>query len=138
MSPRTRGPAGTWQKRLSHTAPGPSSGNRLDVACGPQTVKAGGMRDDLAVFARYARGLPGWLRETVGPEEALHRIEHRLRTREESFLTVLEHAVYAQERSPYRALLLHAGIRLDDARALVSTHGVEGTLDRLHGLGVYV
>jgi hypothetical protein len=94
--------------------------------------------DDLAVFARYAAGLPRFLRTPVGSAEAWRVLDERLRTRSTAFLTVLERAVYGHAASPYRALLLEAGVTLDDARRLVHEHGVEGALDRLHGLGVYV
>ena len=73
---------------------------------------------------------------TVG--EALAIVQERLRSRERNFLAVLERGIFGNPRSPYRALLDHAGYTLDDVRELVSKEGLEGTLERLRRDGVYV
>jgi hypothetical protein len=59
---------------------------------------------------RYATGLRGFLAATTGLEEARHTLLRRLQTREETFLRVLELGIYANPRSPYRRLLLQAGV----------------------------
>jgi hypothetical protein len=94
--------------------------------------------DELKIFASYVRRLPGFLRSPLSPEAARERIERQLREREQSFLTILEEAVYAYPRSAYRALLEAAGIELGDARRLVAERGLEGALEELHENGVYV
>lgn len=90
------------------------------------------------MFARYVRRLPEFLRTTVTPDEARRRVEEALRRREESFLGVLEHGVYANPRSPYRKLLEAAGAELGDVRRMVGELGLEPTLERLHDEGVHV
>jgi hypothetical protein len=59
-------------------------------------------------------------------------------TRAESLLGLLEHAVFGNARSPYRALMRAAGITTEDARRLVARDGVEGALGTLRDAGVHV
>jgi HAMP domain-containing protein len=97
-----------------------------------------GARADAAVALRYARGLRGFLRTPLTSAAAAAIFRERLARREHAFLAVLERAVYAHETSPYRALLVRAGVELGDVAKLVDEHGVEGALDRLHDAGVHV
>jgi hypothetical protein len=96
------------------------------------------VKSDAIAFARYARGLPRFLRHPLGQDEARARVKRRLEARAENFLAVVENAIFAQRTSPYRRLLEHAGVELGDLAALVRAEGVEGALERLHGAGVYV
>ncbi len=96
------------------------------------------MLNDVRAFARYAVGLRTFLRQTLTPEECRRQVEQSLRTRDQALLVILERCVYGHPRSPYRALLQHAGIELGDVERLVRESGLEGTLERLHGEGVYV
>jgi hypothetical protein len=70
--------------------------------------------------------------------EALEIIQDRLRNRDRNFLHVVEHGVYGNPASPYRALLDMAGCTLDDVREMVAREGLEGTLLHLRHAGVYV
>jgi hypothetical protein len=90
------------------------------------------------VAARYAVDLPRFLRTPVDGAEARQRISRALADRERSFLELLERAVYPQPDSPYRQLLLHAGVELGDVRNLVAQNGVEPALARLYDAGVRV
>jgi hypothetical protein len=65
-------------------------------------------------------------------------LAHHLETREESFLRILEHGIYANPKSPYRKLLLHAGVEFPDVVDLVRRYGVEGALAQLYDAGIYV
>jgi hypothetical protein len=65
-------------------------------------------------------------------------VVHELATRDRSFLTVVEQAIYGHPKSPYLALLRHAGIDLGDVAAVVASDGVEGALQTLVRAGVYV
>ena len=67
-----------------------------------------------------------YLRADLDEDAARARLAERLADRERLLLDVLRRGVYARPASPYRALLLHAGIEEDDAAALVLEHGVEG------------
>ena len=96
------------------------------------------MRSQLAEFRRYHAGLRQFLRTTVTEAECAERLRRELENRERSFLDVLERGVYAQPASPYRKLLEHAGVELGDVARLVEDDGIEGTLERLYGAGVYV
>ena len=79
-----------------------------------------------------------FLRRPLTPAESRALIEKRLGAREAAFLTMLERGVYAHAASPYRRLLVHAGIELSDVRRLVRDAGLEGALTRLHEAGVHV
>ncbi len=93
---------------------------------------------DIAVLARLARDVPRFLRTPVSAEAAHARVSERLASRDVRFLRMMEDAVYPHRRSPYRALLRHAGCELGDIRALVATEGLEGALRALSARGVYV
>jgi hypothetical protein len=99
-------------------------------------------RDDVAselvAFARFLGGLPGLVRRRMTVPEALAIVQQRLQSREANFLTVLERSVYANPKSPYRALLGMAGCTLGDARDLVQREGLDGALLHLRHAGVYV
>jgi hypothetical protein len=96
------------------------------------------MLADLKMFAGYAVGLRGYLRQPLTPEQCRRNILHERKHRAESFLRVLERGIYAQPRSPYRKLLEHAGIALGDMTELVRREGVEGALEKIYDAGVYV
>src|SRR5574342_616555 len=87
---------------------------------------------------RYAAGLKGFLRETLNQDEATALVQTQLERRAESFLSILELAVYARPHNPYRKLLKHAQIELEDVARLVGQDGVEGTLVKLRDSGVYL
>jgi hypothetical protein len=96
------------------------------------------MIDDLANFARYAWGLKGYLSDILTPERCRRMLIDGLENRDKSFLSILERGIYATSRSPYRKLLLHAGVEFGDAVRLVHQLGIEGTLAKLYDEGVYV
>jgi hypothetical protein len=93
--------------------------------------------DELKAFGRYARRLPSFLTERMTPELARDRIRRQLERREETFTEILDGAVFANPRSPYRAMLEAAGIERGDVVALIAERGLEGALERLHDAGVY-
>jgi len=92
----------------------------------------------LAMFARFAVGLPAHLRRRVTLEESRAEVERRLANREESFLRWLARGVYGHPGSPYRPLLAQAGCELGDLEARVRSRGLEATLEELRDAGVYV
>jgi hypothetical protein len=93
---------------------------------------------DARAFWRYVSGLPRFLRNPVEPAEAERQIERRLARREESFLTLVEHAIFGNPVSPYRRLLGHLGIEAGDVRTLLGDRGLEGALAELQAAGAYV
>ncbi len=94
--------------------------------------------ETLRMFVRYAGGIRGFLRAPLGADDGRRIVERQLRNRQETFLTVLERGVYGNRRSPYRALLEHAGVTFADAAALVARLGLESALEDLYDRGVYV
>jgi hypothetical protein len=94
--------------------------------------------EDFRAFVRYARRLPRFLRETLTREEARRGIEQQFGARHESFLTILDRAVYRNSRSPYRRLLDAEGIEFGDVAALVWDSGLEEALGRLYDAGVRI
>lgn len=63
---------------------------------------------------------------------------HGLAVREASFVRLVERGVYPDDNNPYRRLLKHAGIELEDLRQMVGRSGLEPTLATLFDAGVYV
>lgn len=95
--------------------------------------------NDLIKFSwRYATGLRKFLGTTVDLEAAQEVLGEQILRREETFLSVLERGIYANESSPYRRLLLHAGFQFEDVKEMVAQQGVENALLSLHRSGVYV
>ena len=96
------------------------------------------MLEELGVFTRYARGLPRFFRTTVTPATARRLVAEQHARRDESFLDLLERAVYGGRDNPYRALLAAADIELGDVRGLIDEHGLDLALRELQDSGVHV
>jgi len=94
--------------------------------------------DSLRAHASYARRLGAWLRSPHDLPASREVVSAALVRREAELLVTMRHGIYALERSPYLALLRHAGIELGDAETAVRDHGVEGALARLYDAGVRV
>ena len=94
--------------------------------------------EDAAMAARLTRDLPRFVRHPLGQAEVMARLRERLATREQRLLDVVRRAIYGHPRSPYLALLRHAGCELGDVERLVRTEGIEGALRTLADRGVYV
>jgi hypothetical protein len=94
--------------------------------------------EDLRLYGRYAAGLREFFRHQLSPADGAAIIQRQRAGRDQNFLQLLEHGVFAQPGSPYRRLLEHNGIELGDVEALVSDYGLEDALERLCDEGVYV
>ena len=92
----------------------------------------------LRMFGRYAKGMRGYLRTPIRAGEAGREIQRLREARAGAFLRVLERGVYGSPDSPYRALLVHAGVEHSDVAALVAERGVEGALEVLYDAGCRV
>jgi hypothetical protein len=90
------------------------------------------------MFARFAAGLPRFLRRTISLEEAQSMVAHDLAERETNFLRLLKRGVYDNPRSPYLALLRWAGASYGDLEALVLREGIEAALEGLFEAGVRI
>lgn len=93
---------------------------------------------DALALGRYLSGLRRFLRSPIPPQRAISRVEQGLERREESFLDLVERAIYSNPASPYRRLLHHGGVEPGDLRSLVQRRGLEGALEALQEAGVYV
>ncbi len=113
------------------SSPIPSSRARL-------AEHEGSILADARMYARFAWGLPGFLRRRITLQQAEQTVRRRLAERETNFLRLLQRGVYGYPRSPYLPLLRHAGCELGDLRAMLRTRGIEGTLQALREAGVYV
>jgi hypothetical protein len=96
------------------------------------------MLDEMRMYARFALGLRGFLRQRIGLGEAHERLRRRLADREDGFLRIVERAVFENPESPYRPLFQLAGCTLADLRREVKARGLEPALERLQEAGVYV
>jgi hypothetical protein len=93
---------------------------------------------EIVGLLRFGAGLKHFVRERVSVEDARSIVRHRMQRRDLALLYKLEYAIFGYARSPYRALLRHAGCELGDVRKLVRENGVEGALERLRDVGIYV
>jgi hypothetical protein len=93
---------------------------------------------DLKMYARFAWGLRGFLRETITLEEAKAIVRRRMAEREANFLRLVERGIFGYPRSPYLPLLKLAQVELGDIQNMVWDKGLEDTLRALREVGVYV
>lgn len=101
-------------------------------------MKRDHVASELQAFAGFLTGVPRLVRRRMSVEEALAIVKDRLQNRERNFLDIVERSVFANPRSPYRALLTLAGYAVGDVRELLKREGLEGTLQQLRRDGVYV
>jgi len=93
---------------------------------------------DARMFGRFAFGLPRFLRSPIQPDRCADLLKDRLERREESFLSLIKGAVYANRSSPYLRLLQEADVDFEEIVKLVSREGIEATLEYLFDAGIYV
>ena len=91
--------------------------------------------EDARLAVRYLRGLPRFLRRPLSPEECLRRVREQLDSRDRTFVQLVERAIFANPRSPYRPLLAHLGIEAGDIAALVRDRGANGAAEALYDAG---
>jgi hypothetical protein len=94
--------------------------------------------NDATMFWRFARGLRGFLRDTLTPEQSEQILKTSLDSRQASFLALAKKGIFGIRRSPYWKLCAWAGVEYGDVEKLVRTEGLEATLKALHRAGVYV
>jgi hypothetical protein len=93
---------------------------------------------EVRMYARFARGLPGFFRRTISLHEAQAGVRQRLAEREANFLRMVERGIFGHPRSPYLPLLRLARVERGDIRRMVRERGLEDTLRALRKSGVYV
>jgi hypothetical protein len=94
--------------------------------------------DQARMFARFASGLPRFLRHPISLEQARHIVAQDNRERESNFLLLMRRAIYANAHGPYRALLDWAAVEYGDLESGVRKDGIEATLEKLFDAGVRI
>jgi hypothetical protein len=100
-----------------------------------------GLKSDLVKLnssLSLAAALPKFFRERVTLQRAEEEIKRLLDTRIARFFELAQTQIYKCPDSPYRKLLKHAGCEFADLQAQVQRHGLEETLVKLAGEGVYL
>ena len=76
--------------------------------------------------------LPFTLRRFFGsgpsPERAIEQLGVELKNREARFLSIVDKAVFGNQRNPYRRLFEHAGCSLGDLQNALELDGLDATL----------
>src|SRR5258706_4012264 len=96
------------------------------------------IKNGLGGLGRLAGALPAFFRDPITLARAREEIEKGVARRGENFLELARTRIYADPASPYLRLLKIAGCEFSDLRAGVLAHGLEATLTRLAGEGVYL
>jgi hypothetical protein len=86
--------------------------------------------------ARFAAGIVRYLREPLGPDDALEAVRSRVEDRDSSFLRLAEGAMLGEPRSSHGGLLGRAGWDGVRLRTSVDQDGLEATLAALRDQGV--
>jgi hypothetical protein len=84
------------------------------------------------------RPLTRFLRDRSDIAHIVETLKQGVASRDERFLAVMRERVYARRESPYLKLLEHAGCDYADIEAEVRRRGLDETLRRLAGAGVYL
>ena len=87
--------------------------------------------------ARVVRDFRPFL-EQPSAADCQRLLKDQLACRDESFLRIIDRAVFGNAPSPYLALMRWARVQQSDVTAWVRRQGVEGALAELYGAGVYV
>ncbi len=93
---------------------------------------------NLQMTFRAISELPRYLCQPLAPAECRAILQTRLAQREDDFLYLARSTIYADDSSPYRALLRHAGCEYGDLDRLVRKEGLEAALAVLFREGVYL
>jgi hypothetical protein len=95
-------------------------------------------KDDLRSAAHLLHTLPRLLRHPLTVDEALVSLRTRLERRDEDFISLVDHTVFANDVSPYRALFRAAGVERGDFAQLIRADGLDDALRQLYHAGVYL
>jgi hypothetical protein len=95
-------------------------------------------RAGLGGMFKLAGSLRQFFRARLTVQQAEEQIKQALEAREERFLNLALAEIYKRPNSPYLKLLKIAGCEFSDLRAEVRGQGLEETLKRLAGAGVYL
>lgn len=94
--------------------------------------------DQLKMYARFAAGLPQFLRNPITVEDARAIVRRNMEEREDNFLALVHKGVLSRPESPYARLLRLAQCEYGDLEREVRTKGLNAALRSLRAAGVYV
>jgi hypothetical protein len=92
----------------------------------------------LEQYYGYCSGLRRFLKRRISLQESREIVSRRLEKRSDMFLDFMKTRVYGNENSPYLKIIKTTGREYSDIESMVSDSGVEGTLEKLAGEGVYL
>lgn len=93
---------------------------------------------DILSGVKFLSGLPSFLRNPVSHQEARETLRSRLKNRESNFLSLVQKGIYSNSISPYLKMLELAGCEYGDLAQLVKKEGIEGALQSLFHIGVFL
>lgn len=96
------------------------------------------LRDKIDLSFRFMRDFPNFLNSPLTPNECHRRVRAKLASREDSFLDIVDRAVFCLPHSPYHQLMKWAEVELPQIKKWVDQFGLEGTLEILYDRGVYL
>ncbi len=88
------------------------------------------------MYARFAAGMPSFLRKRITPESAAVIVSGRLRSREENFLTLARLTVFERRDSPYMFIMRSMRCEPGDIAMLVRSEGLDTALEKLERSGL--
>jgi hypothetical protein len=88
------------------------------------------------MYARFAAGLPAFLRKRYTLDTAMEILRERLRSREENFLELARLTVFERRNSPYRFLMHSMRCERGDIEKLVRAEGLDAALETLERAGL--
>ncbi|HEY7566614.1 MAG TPA: hypothetical protein VH762_03535 [Gemmatimonadaceae bacterium] len=92
--------------------------------------------DELRAGAGFLGGLRPFIKETLGLSDAPRILDAQLAARTQTFLLVLQRAIFEHAKNPYRRLFDWARISYADVERMLAQDGLEATLERLYAAGV--
>ncbi|HXJ84786.1 MAG TPA: hypothetical protein VMS64_39610 [Candidatus Methylomirabilis sp.] len=96
------------------------------------------MLSRITMAVRFGRDFGTFLQRPLSPDECRQQLVRQLEGREAAFLDIVQRGIFDNARSPYRALMRHAGIAYGDVAEWARASGLDATLARLHDAGVSI
>ena len=96
------------------------------------------LRNNIELSFRFMRDFPNFLNSPMAPYECQRRVKAKLASREDSFLDIVNRAVFCLPHSPYHQLMKWAAVELPQIKNWVDQFGIEGALETLYDRGVYL
>lgn len=93
---------------------------------------------DLRQASAFLLHLPAFLSQSIDAAKAAELLVRRIHSRERAFLAIIANQVLAYSRNPYTRLFHSAGLEMGDLEILLRQEGLEGALEHLMRVGVYL